>query len=214
MDACLVGRRKLGGGLEREHCRTELRHGVRVGGHGSQDLDNVVRELGAGLNLSVIFSSLLKSLMHAQYTDCATCLCLLLHAPLLHLELGSQAINLLLGWNVSGEEQPKHGLWEGLPTWGCCWELFLALWDGVATESDALLGVEEAGFPQQTGDASHATDCHFDGGGAKDGLAVVGFEVLELCLGGGNLSACGGDMRRTNGTLHENLHRPFLRGRF
>lgn len=61
-----------------------------------------------------------------------------------------QTLDLLLGWDLSGEEEPEETLWQGLlTTWGG-WEFGLALGDGQASESDTLVGIEDGTLPNQT----------------------------------------------------------------
>ena len=51
--------------------------------------------------------------------------------------LGRESIGLLLGWDLTSDQEPEKRLWEWLNTtvW-CSWENILALWDGLATEAN------------------------------------------------------------------------------
>lgn len=71
--------------------------------------------------------------------------------------LSREVANLLLRWNLTGEEKPEETFWEWLlSSWGL-WKLVLALWDGQSAETDSLLGVENRSLPDEGADASGTT---------------------------------------------------------
>lgn len=61
-----------------------------------------------------------------------------------------ETLDLLLGGDLTSEEQPEEGLGKGLGATGGGGELLLALGDGLAAETDTLVGVEDGAFPNQT----------------------------------------------------------------
>ncbi len=63
--------------------------------------------------------------------------------------LSGEVADLLLRWNLAGEEEPEETFWEWLvSTWGL-WKKLLALRDGQSSEADTLLGVENGSFPNE-----------------------------------------------------------------
>lgn len=71
--------------------------------------------------------------------------------------LGRQVADLLLAGNLAGQEQPEETLGEGLLATRGLGEDLLALGDGLATETDTLLGVEHGTFPDQALDTTGTT---------------------------------------------------------
>ena len=67
----------------------------------------------------------------------------------------------LFGGNVTSQQQPDQPLrgWFTCTGWasegGQC---FLQIWDGVAAEADALIGVQQRGLPEHALDAARAPD--------------------------------------------------------
>ena len=55
----------------------------------------------------------------------------------------AQVSDLLLAWNLAGQEKPEEAFWKWLLATGSLWKLLLAFWDCPAAESDALLTVED-----------------------------------------------------------------------
>mmetsp|Transcript_31332 Transcript_31332/g.56877 ORF Transcript_31332/g.56877 Transcript_31332/m.56877 type:complete len:423 (-) Transcript_31332:174-1442(-) len=147
VDAGGVGLGELGVLLESHDTDGELGHGVGGGGKGVDDLEHVLRDLGAGT------------------------------------ELLSDSLGLLGGGDLVGHEEPEETLRDGLATRDGGGELGLELGDAVATEADALFGVEEGGLPEEAGDTAHTTDGHVNGDVAEglgaDGL-LKGLEAILL----------------------------------
>lgn len=98
------------------------------------------------------------------------------------MELSSQAGNLLLGGNFTGEQQPEETLRKRLSAIGSLRKLLLAFRDGVSSESDTLFGIEKRCLSDETLDTSHTTISHLDGGLSQDFMAVFGSELLDLSL--------------------------------
>lgn len=68
--------------------------------------------------------------------------------------LGRKVADLLLGRDLTGEEKPEETLRKGLLATGSLGEELLALGDGLSTETDALLGVEDGTLPDEALDAT------------------------------------------------------------
>lgn len=68
--------------------------------------------------------------------------------------VGREVADLLLGGNLTGEEEPEETLGKGLAAAGGLGEDLLALGDGLAAETDALLGVEDRTLPDEALDAT------------------------------------------------------------
>jgi hypothetical protein len=71
--------------------------------------------------------------------------------------LGGQVADLLLRGNLAGEEEPEETLRERLSATGSLGEDLLALRDGLAAETDTLLGVEDGALPDERLDATGTT---------------------------------------------------------
>lgn len=103
-------------------------------------------------------------------------------------ELSRQASDLLGGGDLAGEEEPQHGLGEHLAALDGLGENLLALLDGLAVESDTLIGVQDRALPEHTLEASHTSEQVLDLALAERLLGVVGLDLLEkLELGGDGL---------------------------
>jgi hypothetical protein len=70
--------------------------------------------------------------------------------------VGRELANLLLGGNLASQEQPEETFRQGLLAAGGLGKELLALGDGLATEANALLGVEDGTLPHQALDATGA----------------------------------------------------------
>jgi hypothetical protein len=71
--------------------------------------------------------------------------------------LGGEGANLLLSGDLAGQEKPEETLGKRLLATGGLGEKLLALGDGLATEADTLLGVEDGTLPDQALDATGTT---------------------------------------------------------
>jgi hypothetical protein len=56
--------------------------------------------------------------------------------------LGGEVADLLLGWDLTGQEEPEETLGQRLGATGSLGEKLLALRNGLAAEADTLLRVE------------------------------------------------------------------------
>jgi len=63
--------------------------------------------------------------------------------------LGREALDLLVGGDLAGDEEPEETLGEGLRATGGLGESGLSLGDGEATEADTLVGVEDGTLPDE-----------------------------------------------------------------
>ncbi len=70
--------------------------------------------------------------------------------------VGRQVADLLLGGDLARQEQPEDALGQRLAAAGGLGQKRLALRDGLATEANALLGVEDGALPHQALDATGA----------------------------------------------------------
>ena len=70
--------------------------------------------------------------------------------------VGRQVADLLLGGDLARQEQPEDALGQRLAAAGGLGQKLLALGDGLATEANALLGVEDGALPHQALDATGA----------------------------------------------------------
>jgi hypothetical protein len=97
--------------------------------------------------------------------------------------LGGQVADLLLRGDLAGEEEPEETLGEGLGAAGSLGEDLLALGDGLATEADTLLGVEDGALPDEGLDAT-GTTVDLVEGDLADNLGTVllleGLDLLDL----------------------------------
>jgi hypothetical protein len=71
--------------------------------------------------------------------------------------LGGEVADLLLGRDLTSQEKPEETLRKGLLATGSLGEKLLALGDGLATESDTLLRVEDGTLPNEGLDATGTT---------------------------------------------------------
>lgn len=60
-----------------------------------------------------------------------------------------ETLDLLLSRDLTGEEQPEERFGQGLGAARGGRELLLTLGDGLAAETDTLVGVEHGAFPDQ-----------------------------------------------------------------
>mmetsp|Transcript_24868 Transcript_24868/g.46760 ORF Transcript_24868/g.46760 Transcript_24868/m.46760 type:complete len:406 (+) Transcript_24868:283-1500(+) len=103
------------------------------------------------------------------------------------VEVGGEAINLGLGGDLRGEEEPEEGLEEGLSVLGTGGafeggEDLLAVGDGVAAEPDSLLGVEVGGLPEHALDSTGSSDALVDGDLSQNLVSVLLLEGEEVGL--------------------------------
>lgn len=71
--------------------------------------------------------------------------------------LGGEVANLLLGRDLAGQEKPEETLGERLLATGSLGEKLLALGNGLATEANTLLGVEDGTLPDESLDTTGTT---------------------------------------------------------
>jgi hypothetical protein len=62
----------------------------------------------------------------------------------------TESLDLLVGWNLASEEEPEEGLGQRLGSAGGGREHLLALGDGLAAETDTLIGVKDGSLPDET----------------------------------------------------------------
>lgn len=91
-----------------------------------------------------------------------------------------KTLDLLVGRDLTSQEQPEKGLRQGLGTSGSRGELLLTLGNSQATESNTLVGVEDGTLPYKALDASHTTVSHVDGDIAEGLSAVGGTSSLDV----------------------------------
>lgn len=94
----------------------------------------------------------------------------------------AELLDLGLGWDLAGDEEPEETLWQWLAALLGGGKELLAFWDGVALESDALDWVEHGGLPDHGLHASHTAVDHVDVDLADFGLAMSGSEGFDLFL--------------------------------
>lgn len=94
--------------------------------------------------------------------------------------LSGQVADLLLRGDLAGEEEPEEALREGLVAAGGLGEDLLALGDGLAAETDTLLGVEDGALPDEGLDATGTTVDLVEGDLADDLVTVLLLEGLDL----------------------------------
>lgn len=94
--------------------------------------------------------------------------------------LSGQVADLLLRGDLAGEEEPEKALRKRLVAAGSLGEKLLALGDGLATETDTLLGVEDGALPDERLDATGTTVDLVEGDLANDLVTVLLLEGLDL----------------------------------
>lgn len=94
--------------------------------------------------------------------------------------LGGQVADLLLRRDLASEEKPEETLWERLLATGSLWKKLLAFWDGLAAETNTLLGVEDGTLPDQRLDATSTAVDLVQGHLAHLGVAMLFAELLDL----------------------------------
>lgn len=102
-------------------------------------------------------------------------------------QLSREDANLACGGDLSGEEQPEHGLGQHLGAGLALGQLLLAVLDGAAVEADALVGIEDGALPDHGLEPAHATEGVLDLDLTNDGGAVCLDLFQELSLGGNDL---------------------------
>ena len=95
--------------------------------------------------------------------------------------------HLVLSGNISSQQQPEQTLGQRLLTSGSLGEQLLALGDGVATEPDALVSVQDRGLGDQALHAPHTSVDLVHGDLANLGVPVRLPEGLHLLLDHGDL---------------------------
>jgi hypothetical protein len=71
--------------------------------------------------------------------------------------LSREIADLLLTWDLTGQKEPEETFWEWLLATWSLWEKLLAFWDGLASETDTLLGVENGTLPDERLDTTGTT---------------------------------------------------------
>mmetsp|Transcript_6628 Transcript_6628/g.15144 ORF Transcript_6628/g.15144 Transcript_6628/m.15144 type:complete len:278 (-) Transcript_6628:61-894(-) len=105
-------------------------------------------------------------------------------------ELGGEAAGLLESGDLRGEQQPHQRLGQGLTLASGALEggqLGLQLGDGVASESDALLRVQQRGLVVHALHVAAASDALIDCHLTEGHVAVIGLELLHRRLLGRDL---------------------------
>jgi hypothetical protein len=95
-------------------------------------------------------------------------------------KLGRKRSNLALSWNLTGQQQPKKTFWKWLVSTWSLWKLLLDLWDGLASESDTLLRVQNGTLPNKGFNTTLTTVNLVQGNLTKNSVAVVLLELLDL----------------------------------
>lgn len=80
--------------------------------------------------------------------------------------------------NLSGEEEPEHRFREHLSSRSALWQFLLAILDGFAVETDALVGVQHRALPDHSLQASHASNGAGNGHLANDVFTML-LDLLE-----------------------------------
>mmetsp|Transcript_59017 Transcript_59017/g.97003 ORF Transcript_59017/g.97003 Transcript_59017/m.97003 type:complete len:224 (+) Transcript_59017:382-1053(+) len=99
------------------------------------------------------------------------------------VQLGRQGCLLLFGGNVTSQQQPDQPLrgWFTCTGWasegGQC---FLQIWDGVAAEADALIGVQQRGLPEHALDAARAPDALINRHLPKNNIPILLLQGLDV----------------------------------
>ena len=144
---------KLALGLHGRDGSTELCHGVELGGKAVHHLHHM---LGKACTAGQVFgdSTHLKEKKGGGFQRA------LFKATSAWIEYGHQenfASYLCFCGDLASHEQVKDALWQGLLPSLSLGQQFLALWDAVATEPDALLWVQQGGLCHQATDATHTS---------------------------------------------------------
>lgn len=96
--------------------------------------------------------------------------------------LGRESLDLLLGGDFTGDEQPEERLGKRLLTTISSGKQLLAFGDGQTTEADTFLRVQDGTFPDKTLDATHTTIGHVDGDFTENLVAIFLAESLDFGL--------------------------------
>ncbi len=116
-------------------------------------------------------------------------------------KLPREPADLVGGRDFAGEQQPEHSLWEHLGARLALGQLLLAVFDGAAVESDALIGVENRALPHHCLQAAHTADGVLDLD-LTDHLGAVSLDLFEqLTLGGDDLLQGGLEIRLGRGIV-------------
>jgi hypothetical protein len=99
---------------------------------------------------------------------------------------GRESLDLFLGGDFTSDKQPEERLGERLTTFLGSGEDLLALGDGLSTETDTFLSIEDGTFPDETLDTTHTTVSLVNGDFTKDMRTIVLFEFLDFGLLFGN----------------------------
>jgi hypothetical protein len=94
--------------------------------------------------------------------------------------LSGEVADLLLGWNLTGQQEPKETFRQRFLTTGGFGEKLLAFGDGLATEADTLLGVENGALPDEGFDPTSTTVDLVEGDLADDLVSMFLAELLDL----------------------------------
>merc|ERR1719402_573701 len=93
-----------------------------------------------------------------------------------------KSTDLSLSWNVASHEKPEESLRQRLcPTWSLG-KKFLAFRDGVTTEPDSLVSIQDRGLRHESLHAPHATVHHVHGDLPDLGVPMLLAEGLDLLL--------------------------------
>lgn len=95
-------------------------------------------------------------------------------------KLSRESLNLGLGGDLTGQQEPEETLRKGLVTTGALGELLLEIGDGLATEANTLFRVEDGTFPDEGLDTTLATVDLVEEDLTNDGVSVLLSESLDL----------------------------------
>jgi hypothetical protein len=96
--------------------------------------------------------------------------------------LSRELLDLFLGGDFTSDQEPEERFRQGFLTTISGRQFLLALWDGLATETNTLLSIKNGTFPDETLDTTHTTVGHVNGDFTKDVITVLGLEGLDLLL--------------------------------
>lgn len=96
--------------------------------------------------------------------------------------VGGKTLDLLLGRDLARQQEPEESLRKRLVSTGNLWELGLTLRDGLSSESNTFLGVEDGTFPDHGLEATHTGVGRVDGGLTGLLRAVSGPNLLHILL--------------------------------
>jgi len=143
LGARLVGLGELRLGLHGSDGSRQLRHGVEVLGEVVQQVNDVLGEIAA------------------------------------LVQLVGNTVGLFLSGNLASNHQPQQSLGEGFSTLALG-QLLLQLGDGVSTETNTLVGVQQRSLVNHSLNVSHTSVGLFDSAGTQNLGAELGSDFLDF----------------------------------